>query len=141
MGVGDVLDFFFVWLTPPLMTDYGYYPMTRNGKNLKLKLLLHHPQFGAHVSESDAVFVEIAKVYPPNVASLVEHYDTLTDERLAEEYGLIRDEDAPFKYRQPFYWSVAGVVDTKTGNVVTRITDAADSQFNCPSSFGAFVYA
>ena len=57
---------------------------------------------------------------PPGIRDCLRHIETLSDEELARKYGLLRDSNAYLGYRQPFYITRDGVVDSATGSLVKK---------------------
>ena len=104
----------------PSFIDAGEYVKKEvRGKVLSFWLRFADTQIVYPDLESLARYRRLHKEeYPPEIRDRLQHYRTLSDEELAKDFGLLRDDKAHFGYSQPFFITKDGVVDSATGCLI-----------------------
>lgn len=104
----------------PSFIDAGEYIKKEvRGKVLSFWLRFADTQIVYPDSESLARYRRLHKEeYPPEIRDRLRYFSTLSDEELARDFGLLRDNHAYFGYSQPFFITKDGVVDSATGCLV-----------------------
>ena len=123
--LSEILENLFGWLTPKLTVDHGYVTRVILGKSLQLKVRTLDSTFGVFDHHADD-FKKVNGFFPSDVMDRIMYYNTLADEELAKEHGLVRDSSKQFGYFQPFYWTKFGIMN--------NYTDRYDTKFNSPGS-------
>lgn len=112
----------------------GFKNMEVNGKVLRFRICYCDTQIAFPDKEKTETYIRLHLGYPPPyVMSMLPCLEELSDEELAIEYGLMRDESGFFGYTQPYYWTRDGIVNSITGVIESN---EENTKFNTQYSEG-----